>query len=142
MNAVATRTVTTKDTGEEIPGALVLTNYHMNDGYDWMDDISVHGWTAIPNWGTDGWDAGQWPYVIIAVTRTADATGELFGVATYCEGDVSCSYYRTQKAQWEEITRHVFFSWKNGQADGPDDLPETAAELPDGNRAPYPGWTD
>ena len=141
MNAVATRPVTTKDTAEEIEGVTVLTDYHMNDGWDWMDLINGHGWYAVNSWGSEGWDMGQWPYVIIAATRTADAAGELFGVASYCEGDVSTSYYRTQAAQWEALTEHAFSSWQLGQAHGPANLPGAAAELPSRDRKPYPGWT-
>jgi hypothetical protein len=137
MNAVSTRTVTTKDTGEVIEGVTVLGNYHMNGGYDWMELIEAEGWAVIPNWGCDGWDLGQWPYVMVAGIRTADSIGDLFGLATYCEGDVTCAYYRTQARQWDAITEHAFFNWKNGQAQGPGDLPEAAAELPSRYRMPY-----
>ncbi|WP_427175242.1 hypothetical protein [Arthrobacter sp. 92] len=137
MNAVATKTVTTKDTGETIDGVTVLGDYHMNDGYDWTELIEAEGWAVIPNWGSEGWDVGQWPYVMVAATRTADSIGNLFGVATYCEGDVSCTFYRGKVQQWEAITEQAFFHWKNGQAHGPDDLPEAAAELPSRDRMPY-----
>jgi hypothetical protein len=40
---------------------------------------------------------------MVAGIRTADWIGNLFGVATYCEGDVK-TYYRTKRAQWEAIT--------------------------------------
>ena len=71
MNAVTKRTVTTVDTGETVHDVPVLVDYHMNDGYDWMDVISEHGWAVIPSWGCDGWDLGQWPYVMVAAIRTA-----------------------------------------------------------------------
>ncbi|WP_353713505.1 hypothetical protein [Arthrobacter sp. K5] len=137
MNAIATATITTADTGEEIDGITVLRDYHLNGGYDWMDLIAEHGWAVIPSWGSEGWDLGQWPYVMVAATRTADRIGNLFGVATYCEGDVTCTYYRTKARQWDAITEQAFFQWKNGQAHGPADLPEAAAELPSRDRQPY-----
>jgi hypothetical protein len=142
MNAIATESVTTADTQEVIKNAPVLGDYHMNGGYDWMELIGEHGWAVIPGWGCDGWDLGQWPYVMVAAIRTADSIGNLFGVATYCEGDVATTYYRTQRAQWDAITEHAFFSWKNGQAHGPADLPEAAAELPSRCREPYPVFAD
>ena len=89
MNAITIKTVTTADTGETIDGVTVLGDYHMNGGYDWMELIEEHGWAVIPSWGCDGWDLGQWPYVMVAGTRTADSIGNLFGMATYCEGDVT-----------------------------------------------------
>ncbi|MFE4230127.1 hypothetical protein ACFRJ8_19815 [Arthrobacter sp. NPDC056886] len=39
--------------------------------------------------------------------------------------------------QWDAISEHAFFHWRNGQAHGPDDLPEAAAELPSRYRMPY-----
>jgi len=137
MNTVSTQAVTTADTAESIPAAVVLGDYHMNDGWDWMDLIGQHGWAAVNVWGCDGWDVGQWPYVIVAATRATDNTGELFGVATYCEGDVKTTYYRTQARQWDAITEAAFESWKCGQATGPADLPLAAAELPSRYRIPY-----
>nr|WP_015061952.1 hypothetical protein [Arthrobacter sp. J3.40]AFK89329.1 hypothetical protein [Arthrobacter sp. J3.40] len=137
MNAITTETVTTADTNEAIEGVSVLRDYHENGGYDWMELIEAEGWAVLGVWGCDGWDLGQWPYVMTAVTRTADTIGGLFGIASYCEGDVKTTYYRSQRAQWEAITEHAFFSWKNGQAHGPDNLPEAAAELPSRYREPY-----
>jgi hypothetical protein len=137
MNAITTKTVTTEDTGETIDGVTVLGDYHENGGYDWMELIGEHGWAVIPSWGSDGWDLCNWPYVMVAATRTADSIGNLFGIATYCEGDVTTSYYRTQARQWDAITEYAFFQWKSGQAPGPADLPEAAAELPSRYRLPY-----
>ncbi|SLK12585.1 hypothetical protein [Arthrobacter sp. P2b] len=142
MNAIATDTVTTADTGEEIEGVTVLRDYHMNGGYDWMELIEEHGWAVIPSWGSEGWDLGQWPLVMVAGIRTADGIGNLFGVATYCEGDVTCTFYRSKSQQHEAITKHAHYWWKNGTAHGPTNLPETATGLPDRDRRPYTGWTD
>ncbi|MDQ0733537.1 hypothetical protein, partial [Arthrobacter sp. B1I2] len=99
MNAITTETVTTADTNEAIEKVSVLRDYHENGGYDWMELIEAEGWAVLGVWGCDGWDLGQWPYVMIAVTRTADTIGGLFGVASYCEGDVKTTYYRSQRAQ-------------------------------------------
>ena len=132
MNAVSKKTVTLADTGETIDGVTVLGDYHMNGGYDWMELIEEHGWAVLSSW-----DLGQWPYVMVAATRTADSIGNLFGIATYCEGDVTCTYYRTKARLWDAITEQAFFHWKNGQAQGPADLPEAAAELPSRYRMPY-----
>lgn len=139
MNAVRIGPVTTKDTGEVVPAAVVLGDYPVNDGYGWMDLIREHGWAAIPNWGADGWNLGQWPFVIVAATRTADGAGKLFGVASYRDGDVTCTYYRTEARQWDEITKHAHYWWKHGQAHAPADLPEDAAQLPGRYRQPCTG---
>ncbi|MEC5190621.1 MULTISPECIES: hypothetical protein [unclassified Arthrobacter] len=30
------------------------------DGYDWMDTLEGTPWSAQPNRGSEGWDAGSW----------------------------------------------------------------------------------
>lgn len=38
-----------------------------DDGYDDMELAISEGWSAISGWGRDGWDLGDWPYVVISV---------------------------------------------------------------------------
>jgi hypothetical protein len=142
MKTITSQLVTTQDTGEEIAGISVLPHAHNATGYQWIDRIDESGWRAIPSWGSDAYHLGEWPYVVVAATDTADSKGKLFGVAINCEGDVTTTYYRTQRAQWEAITEHAFFYWKNGQASGPSDLPVAAAELPSRDRMPFTGRFD
>jgi hypothetical protein len=35
------------------------------DGYGDMEVAEKRGWRAVPSWGRDGWDLGNWPYVVI-----------------------------------------------------------------------------
>jgi hypothetical protein len=74
-----------------------------------------------------------------ADNRSGD--GELFGYGTCVEGDTATYWFRSQGACFEAVTAEVFFHWASGQSDGPQNLPVTAAELPDQDRKPYPGWT-
>lgn len=37
-----------------------------------MGTLEGTGWSALPNWGSDGWDAGAWPLIVLAVARTRD----------------------------------------------------------------------
>ncbi|WP_051442209.1 hypothetical protein [Arthrobacter sp. H14] len=131
----ATKTpFTTADTGEAITApvfrwngeVLVLEIEARLDGGDRL--------VGVAQLGAEGFDAGAWPLIILAVTRTADAAGELFGLGVYVEGDTGTTYYRTQSAHWEAITAEVFFHWNMGQADGPENLPRnrrrTARPIP------------
>lgn len=34
-------------------------------GYEWMDRLA-HRWAVVPSWGREGWDLGEWPYVLVA----------------------------------------------------------------------------
>ncbi len=135
MTVTATRTLCTEDTHEVVDGVPVLTDAHSDGGYEWMDSIEEEGWWVCGAWGTDGWDLGEWPYVMVAVTKTADETGPLFGMATYCEGDVKTMFYRTQAAHWAAITAEAFNTWK--MRDNGPDMPDTLEELADEFREPY-----
>ena len=137
MNALHTTTVTTADTEEVIENLPVLGDWYGGDGYEWMGRIEARGWHVIGSWGCDGWDLGSWPYIIVAGFRTRDETGDLWGMATYCEGDVTTTWHRTQAAHWEAISHHAHFYWQSGQADGPDTLPATAEKMPLEWKRPY-----
>jgi hypothetical protein len=141
--SVATKIrMTTADTNESIIVPGLPADDRMGDGYDWMETLEGTGWSALPNWGSDGWDAGAWPLIVFAVARTRDESGELFGYGTNVEGDTATHWFRSQGACFEAITTEVFFHWQLGQSDGPTVLPVTAAELPTADRKPYPGWTN
>lgn len=43
-----------------------------DDGYSDMEVAAQEGWSAISGWGQDGYDLGDWPYVVISV-REVDA---------------------------------------------------------------------
>lgn len=59
-----------------------------DDGYSDMEAESVHGWTPIAGWGVDGWDLGDWPYVVISTRhRGNDITPERWEVMQTVEGD-------------------------------------------------------
>lgn len=53
------------------------------DGYDDMEQAAAQGWHVLSNWGRDGWDLGDWPYVAISV-RTVKGKWQ---VQQVCEGD-------------------------------------------------------
>ena len=141
MSTQTTIHMATVDTAEKVAAPVLPADNRAGDGYDWMDTLEGTAWSVLPNWASEGWDAGSWPYIIFAVARSRDVSGELFGYGTYVEGDTSTHWFRSQDACFEAITAEVFFHWASGQSDGPDSLPATAAELPDRNRKPYPGWT-
>lgn len=133
-----TRPVLTVDTREPVT-APVLVDCHMNGGYDWMDEVAARGWSVPGTWGSEGWDLGQWPYIIVA-TRTLDTDDGLFhAVATYTEGDVETRWFRQQERCWEAISAEAHACWKRRDAHGPEELPEHPADLPDALRRPFTG---
>lgn len=39
-----------------------------DDGYSDMEVAAGEGWSAVSGWGRDGYDLGDWPYVVISVS--------------------------------------------------------------------------
>ncbi len=44
-----------------------------DDGYGDMEVARSEGWTVLSGWGSDGWDLGDWPYVVLSIRRVAGA---------------------------------------------------------------------
>lgn len=132
----------TKDTDEQVE-YLAPADGHLDEdgysieGYDWMDAAARTRWITLSSWGKDGWDAGQWPYVILTVAKGTDENGTFFGMTTYCEGDLETSFYRTQAAQWDAISRWCHWNWTNGQGRGPEGLPKEFDECGPEIRRPF-----
>lgn len=131
---MATITHTT-DTGRPI-SAPALPHSEWDSGYDYMELAESNGWVAIGTWGQDGWNFGNWPYVM-GFYRHERAGGENFwGFGTYLEGDLVTDYYESRTALMEAIDRRAFADWKGGHADGPTDLPGKFEDLPAKYRGP------
>ena len=43
-----------------------------DDGYGDIEVATKLGWTAVSSWGHDGWDLGNWPYVVISIRNVGD----------------------------------------------------------------------
>lgn len=86
------------------------------DGYDWMGEAEAAGWVAIGGWGRDGWDLGDWPYVIIltCVARVPceEVTRNVYGVASYCEGDVERWAFDTHEERIWKLDELAHFYWR------------------------------
>jgi hypothetical protein len=123
MNTQTMTHAATADTAEPVTAPALPADDRAGDGYDWMETLEGTAWLVLPNWGSEGWDAGAWPYIIFAVARTRDGNGELFGYGTYVEGDTATHWFRSQDACFAGITADVFFHWASGLSDGPENPP-------------------
>jgi hypothetical protein len=54
-------------------------------GWDFIARLPDAGWQAVPVWGADGWDLGDWPLAVIAV-RALPQTGGV-EVCEYVDGE-------------------------------------------------------
>lgn len=92
------------------------------DGHDWIDALKC--WHAVGVWGTRGWNLGSWPLVIIA--HHDDEDRRVFGVVTYCEGDLSISAYDTEAGRDAETDQIALFQWRQFE-NGPKPIPDEDA---------------
>ena len=121
---------TTADTGRRV-NAPSLPESVWDHGYEYMDLASQHGWGAVGSWGKDGWDLGDWPYVIIFYRGPSEATGNAWGVGQYVEGDLETKYYETRESFLEAMDRKAFDHWKFHTEQAPPNLPEKFEDLPE-----------
>lgn len=70
---------TTKDTSETVTAPQLPADDRTGSGYDWMETLTGTPWDTLASWGSEGWDAGSWPYIIFASATHADAAGPLYG---------------------------------------------------------------
>ena len=92
-------------------------------GYDWIHALRGTEWWVVTNWGVDGWDLGNWPFVVVA-TCSVLPTGP-YGVAVYVEGDVAVRSYGSHAERITALDRIAEFYWRQDGGSGPDDLPDT-----------------
>lgn len=113
--------------------------HRFGNGYEWMNEGLPEGWHPEPIWGRYGWDLGAWPLVVVALY--IDDERKDYAVATYVEGDVNVSRYRTRGALYVAVNEIAEFHWRLGQSHGPRDLPEGNGLLAH-HTGPYPGWSE
>jgi hypothetical protein len=93
------------------------------DGYDWMEDARHAGFRIIASWGSDGWDMGDWPYVIIAYQRLPDGT---YVDLMRIEGDLRAWHHKDHATLTAHLDK-LAHSWWSRNDNGPDDLNTDAA---------------
>lgn len=96
------------------------------DGYERIDAVSSHGWTAIPSWGLEGWGLGAWPLVIIFHRHSADG----FELAYDVEGDATVYRYATRELRDAATDCLAFWHWKHDSAEWVDDV-DSIDDAPD-----------
>lgn len=58
-----------------------------DDGYSDMEAEAGRGWRPVGLWGRDGWDLGDWPYVVFYFKTTLGDQGRVYELMQICEGD-------------------------------------------------------
>lgn len=96
-----------------------------DNGYDWMAALPA-AWKPTSSWGEDGWDLGDWPYVIVCLY--VNPLHDLYACATYVEGDVFIEQRPSLEELYAFVDRQAEFFWRHGRG-APHDLPEGSGML-------------
>ena len=94
-----------------------------DDGYSDMEAEEGRGWYALANWGTDGWDLGEWPYVMIYVRAAGDAgalfvPGRRYELMQIVEGDRTTWAFETAEERMAAID-YLFLWYGAGKSEFP-----------------------
>lgn len=118
MTYTITRPVMTKDELAENQVLQYGRNYaESDDGYGDMAAEEGRGWRAIAGWGRDGWDLGDWPYVVIYASKMGEP-GRPFGLMQICEGDRTVYAFATE-ADRDAAVDYLFLWYAAGQSWAP-----------------------
>lgn len=99
-------------------------------GYDVMEAAHEEKWRAIPGWGKDGYDLGNWPYAIVFFRNRQTQ----YDIIYYVEGDVMMYTTPSEEIRNAIVDEIAFFHWKGEEwVQGYD----TVEQLPDELKGPY-----
>jgi hypothetical protein len=91
------------------------------DGYDQMERLGQASWSPVSSWGRDGWDLGDWPYVIVYARVYKNAPQVLI----VTEGDNDLWEFPDKQTQSSFIDEWAQWWWEN-HSNGPSE--DTPAE--------------
>jgi hypothetical protein len=104
------------------------------DRYDHIKAAQRHGWLAVSSWGSEGWDLGAWPLVVILHRRTAHG----FELAYNVEGDITVYRYPTRELRNAATDCLALWHWKHDGRDWVDGV-ESVDTAPEQLRGPFSG---
>lgn len=130
------RAITTVKGGRDLIG-----NGWADDGYDWLARAEGDGWRAVSGWGRDGWDLGDWPYVVYCFRERVVGPRTLYERASYCEGDVAILTYSSAQDRSDDTDESALFHWVGNEESWITGLGLTresrANQMPEHLRGPY-----
>lgn len=119
-----------------------IAGRHCDDGYEFMEAAASDGWRPVPSWGLDGWDLGDWPYLVFVfrdrrVCQNCGGKGGLcpsappphdglaaghsyidrFERASYCEGDIRIETFASAADRSHSTDAEALAQWRREAAD-------------------------
>ncbi len=93
----------------------VIGGSYCDDGYGFIEAANADGWRAISAWGRDGWDLGDWPYVVYVFRGDTER-------AWYCEGDITIETFASAEDREQATNEAALFYWREEEwASDPSD---------------------
>ncbi len=97
------------------------------DGYDFMSAAQEKGWHVFVMWGEDGWDMGEWPYLMYAVPQAVRfcVSFDDLRVLEYCEGDIAVINHSNVASMFRTLDSLARTHWRRkGMLDNMEGLRE------------------
>lgn len=101
---------------------------YCDDGYEFIEVGTGAGWRAVAGWGRDGWDLGDWPYVVYLFRGDVER-------ASYCEGDIVIETYASAEDRERATDTTALFYWQAHGEDWAEGV--TPGDQPAHLRGPY-----
>jgi len=97
----------------------------VSEGYDMLEAAERSSLVAIPAWGRDGWDLGEWPcwaYLVPRIVPTATNGGEWL-LVEYITGTVRAWSFATKEIRNRaiDLLAHAFWAETKTVDADPDD---------------------
>ncbi|MCP2092680.1 hypothetical protein LV78_000620 [Actinosynnema pretiosum] len=121
---------------EDLP-RVPVPNEETFDGYEWREMAQEFGWVVPGLWGREGWDLGAWPLIVVGLHD--DPKVKVWAYVVYIEGDIFVHTFDDEDERDRAVTAEAVFWWRNGDADGPMDLPEQGDYL-EHHHGPFRGF--
>lgn len=93
---------------QSVRTSRVIDGAHVDDGYEFIAAGQAAGWRSVAAWGEQGWDLGDWPYVVV-LFRELRGT---FQRAIYIEGDITIATYASSVDREKATDETAFFYWR------------------------------
>lgn len=78
----------------------------IDEGYVFIGVGASADWRAVAAWGRDGWDLGEWPYIICLFRGDLER-------AIYCEGDIRVETYASREERERATDETALFYWRS-----------------------------
>jgi len=85
----------------------------IDDGYDFFGVGHNNGWKTVYRWGADGWDIGEWPYVVYLTRKLTWPGMSGYQLASYHEGDIEIRTFDTSEEREAVLDEAALCYWKH-----------------------------